>query len=152
MVNRLTPPRPAAGGSDRIGYGAGWWDLGSGETLAIELPDPGAAYWSFQLYSSPWFESLDVRNRVVSASSATVAPDDDGVIRLAVGAIDPGVPGWLDTEGRRAGMVSYRIIGASREVVPTARVVPDPVPWPDRVTVTPEDRARRTGIARRFHR
>ena len=157
VVNRLTPPRSAAGGSDRIGYGAGWWDLGPEETLAIELPDPAADYWSVQLYSSPWFESLDVRNRVTSASSATVAPDADGTIRLAVGGTDPGIPGWLDTEGRRTGMVSYRIIGATREVVPTVRLVPTGAPWPDRVTVTSEARAaqiraRRAGIARRFHR
>lgn len=157
VVNRLTPPRSAAGGSDRIGYGAGWWELAPHETLAIELPDPGADYWSFQLYSSPWFESLDVRNRVVSASSATVAPDADGRIRLAVGADDPGIPGWLDTEGRRTGMVSYRIIGATQPVEPTARLVPAGPPWPDRVRVTPagraeQIRARRAGIARRFHR
>ena len=71
VVNRLTPPRRAPGGSDRIAYGAGWWELGPDETLAIELPDPRADYWSFQLYSTPWFESLDVRNRTVAASSAT---------------------------------------------------------------------------------
>jgi len=157
LVNRLSPPRGAAGGSDRIQYGAGWWELAPNETLAVELPDPGADYWSVQLYSSPWFESLDVRNRVNSASSATIAPDDDGTIRIAVGATDPGIAGWLDTEGRHTGMVSYRIIGATRAVTPTAVVVTDAPPWPARATFTASDRAeqirvRRAGLARRFHR
>jgi hypothetical protein len=157
VVNRLTPPRAAAGGSDRIAYGAGWWELGPDETLAIEVDDPQADYWSFQLYSTPWFESLDVRNRSVAVSSATTAPDDDGVIRIAVGARDPGIGAWLDTEGRRTGMVSYRLIDAARAVTPTATVTSDAHPWPDRADVDPETRAAmirasRRGIARRFHR
>jgi hypothetical protein len=157
VVNRLTPPRAAPGGSDRIEYGAGWWELGPDETLAIELDDPQADYWSFQLYSTPWFESLDVRNRAVAVSSATTAPDADGVIRIAVGARDPGIGAWLDTEGRRTGMVSYRLIDAARAIRPTARVTTDAQPWPDRADVDPERRAAmiraaREGIARRFHR
>jgi hypothetical protein len=157
VVNRLTPPRAAAGGSDRIAYGAGWWELGPDDTLAIELEDPQADYWSFQLYSTPWFESLDVRNRSVAASSATTPPDADGIVRIAVGARDPGIGAWLDTEGRPTGMVSYRIIGAGRTVVPTARVTSDAHPWPDRVDVGPDARAAmirasRRGIARRFRR
>jgi hypothetical protein len=157
VVNRLTSPRAAAGGSDRIAYGAGWWELGPDETLAVELPDPDADYWSFQLYSSPWFESLDVRNRVVAASSATTAPDADGVIRLAVGARDPGIGAWLDTEGRPRGMVSYRLIGARRSVTPEARVTADARPWPGGAEIDAAGRAEqirrnRRGIARRFHR
>lgn len=157
VVNRLTSPRGAAGGSDRIAYGAGWWELGPDETLAVELADPDADYWSFQLYSSPWFESLDVRNRVVAVSSVTTAPDADGVIRIAVGARDPGIGAWLDTEGRRSGMVSYRLIGARRSVTPTARVTGDARPWPDRADVDAAGRAEqirryRRGIARRFRR
>jgi hypothetical protein len=157
VVNRLTPPRGAAGGSDRIAYGAGWWDLGPDETLAIEMPDPDAEYWSFQLYSEPWFESLDVRNRVIAASSATTAPDADGVIRIAVGARDPRIGAWLDTEGRPSGMVSYRLIGANRSVTPAAWVTTDAVPWPDRAEVdaaarAEQVRANRRGVARRFHR
>ena len=76
---------------------------------------------------------------------------------IAVGARDPGIGAWLDTEGRRTGMVSYRLIGAARTVTPTARVTADAQPWPDRVDVDPETRAARIrsarrGIARRFHR
>jgi hypothetical protein len=157
VVNRLTPPRGAAGGSDLIAYGAGWWELGPDETLAIELADPQAEYWSFQLYSTPWFESLDLRNRTVAVSSATTAPDRDGVIRIAVGERDPGIGAWLDTEGRPTGMVSYRLIGATRSLTPTVRVTGDAHPWPDRVDVDADARAaqiraRRHGVARRFHR
>lgn len=160
VVNRLTPPRRAPGGSDRIAYGAGWWELTPRECLLVELPDPAADYWSFQLYASPWFESLDTRNRVVSASDVTATADPDGVVRLVVAGRDPGLVNWLDTEGRPHGMVSYRFIGARHDVTPTAQVVPiaelDAVvpdaPRLDAVGRAVQIASRREGVARRFHR
>jgi hypothetical protein len=158
LVNRLTPPRPAAGGSDRIRYGAGWWHLGPEEVLAIEFPDPGCEYWSFQLYSTPWFESLDLRNRTVSANSGTATVDPDGVVRIAVSGDDPGVPNWLDTEGRREGMVSYRLVGADGATgVPAASLTTRDRLWPEIPRLTAGERSaqirdRRFGVARRFRR
>ena len=39
-------------------------------------------------------------------------------------ARDPGVPNWLDTEGRPDGMISYRIVGASEGPALVSRRVP----------------------------
>lgn len=157
LVNRLSPPRAAAGGSDRIRYGAGWWALDD-EVLLIEFPAPDVDYWSFQLYSTPWFESLDVRNRLNSYNNTNAAIDDDGIVRLAVAATDPGWINWLDTEGRAAGMVSYRFVGGSGEPPhPKATLMPRVSGTPRPAVGDPRARAeqiaaRRRGIARRFHR
>ena len=158
VVNRLTPPRSAAGGSDRIRYGAGWWELSSDQILLIEFEAPNADYWSFQLYSTPWFESLDVRNRLNSFTGASAAVDSDQRIRLAVGPSDPGVANWLDTEGRPSGMVSYRFVGCDNPPAPIATVIDGSAALPetmvrlDPAARTEQIRARRRGIARRFHR
>lgn len=159
IVNSLTAPRGAAGGSSRILYGAGWWELVPGEVLAIEFTPPACDYWSIQLYSTPWFESLDVRNRLNSYNAATAAVDADGVVRLVVGERDPSLANWLDTECRPTGMISYRFVGAADAPTPVAAVVAHdelPAHWPGSVVVDAARRAeqiaaRRRGIARRFH-
>lgn len=160
LVNRLSPPRAAPGGSDRIRYGAGWWELSPGETLAVEFRPAAADYWSIQLYSTPWFESLDVRNRINSLNDRSATMDHDGVVRISVGATDTGVSNWLDTEARPTGMVSYRLIGAGDVPAPTGEVVAvgDLLDhWPTATRCGPEERSaqlatRRAGIARRYHR
>jgi hypothetical protein len=50
--------------------------------------------------------------------------DDDGSVRIVVAATDPGVPNWIDTEGRTEGMLVYRSIGTRTRPVPSAAVVP----------------------------
>ncbi len=158
LINTLSPPRGARGGSERIRYGAGWWLLEDGEALAIDFTRPDCDYWSFQLYSTPWFESLDVRNRVNSFTNAT-AIDAGGRVRLVVCASDPGVANWLDTEGRREGMISYRFIGGSEPPTPVATKLSEQqtAQLGAEGGFTAADRraqidSRRQGIARRFRR
>lgn len=122
--NALTPPTTPPGGARDILYGGGWWDLADNEALVVECDAPEARYWSIQLYNAGWFESLDIANRTASLSGHQIHVDDDGRFRVVVAHSDPEVPNWLDTEGRRAGLVSYRWVLASTAPAPTARVVP----------------------------
>ena len=46
-----------------------------------------------------------------------------GRVRVVVSSTDPGVPNWLDTEGRPVGMAVYRYVGAITKPQPTAEVV-----------------------------
>ena len=135
VVNRLTPPRGAAGGSDRIAYGVGWWRARSGR-------DAGR-------------RAAGSRRRLLVLPAVLVAlvreprraqPRDRGVVGHHRSRCrrrdphrgrgrDPAIGAWLDTEGRRTGMVSYRLIGARRSVTPDARVTTDARPWPDRADV-----------------
>ncbi|MBW2496037.1 MAG: hypothetical protein JRF61_02085, partial [Deltaproteobacteria bacterium] len=51
--------------------------------------------------------------------------EPDGSFRIVIAHEDPGVPNWLDTEGRPFGMVFWRFMLPEGEIVkPEAEVVP----------------------------
>ncbi len=122
-VNKVSPPRSVPGGAADILYGGGWWELASDEALLVECEPPQARYWSIQLYSSPWFESLDIANRVCSLNGDQMQIDDDGKFRLVISARDPEIANWLDNEGRDSGLLSYRWVWSSTAPVPESRLV-----------------------------
>jgi hypothetical protein len=157
--NVLGRPRAQPGGAGDIHYGGGWWKLAEDEALLVECEPPDARYWSIQLYSFPWFESLDLSNRVSSLTGHQIRLDDDGRFRVVISQRDPGVQNWLDTEGRRAGLVTYRWVFSRTKPAPVSRVVkltelreqlPETTP-----AFGPTDRReqiarRRAAVARRF--
>jgi hypothetical protein len=49
--------------------------------------------------------------------------DSDGLVRIVVSAKDPGVQNWIDTEGRRTGLMFTRWFWADAPAVPTCQVV-----------------------------
>jgi hypothetical protein len=159
--NLLSPPQSVPGGAADILYGAGWWKLAPGEALLVECEAPVARYWSFQLYSAPWFESLDIANRSCSLSGDQMQIDEDGRFRFVVAASDPGIPNWLDTEGRPDGLVSYRYVWSENAPVPSSEVVklaslrehlPDFTPGFDEAARRDQIARRRAAITRRFRR
>ncbi len=71
-----------------------------------------------------WLESGDMANRQVSLAGHQVHVDDDGRLRVVLSAQDPGVPNWIDTEGRPSGLVYWRFLLPEGEIeTPRARVV-----------------------------
>ena len=62
--------------------------------------------------------------------------DADGRVRVVVAHVDPGVPNWLDTEGRPIGMVVYRYVGAAHEAAADA---PGSCPSPSCARALPAD-------------
>jgi hypothetical protein len=143
--NTMGPAGGSAGGSRRIAYSFGFYDLADGEALVVESGPPPSPYWDIQLYSLGWFESYDFANRTSSLNhtQARLSPGD-GRFRAVVAPTDPGVPNWLDTEGRPDGMLTHRWIGG-RPAEMTAKVVPladvrDHLPA-DTPTVSPAERA-----------
>lgn len=159
--NVLSAPQSVPGGAADILYGAGWWNLAPDEALLVECERPEARYWSFQLYSAPWFESLDVANRTCSLSGDQMQVDADGRFRFVVAASDPGIPNWLDTEGRPDGLVSYRYVWSDSAPVPSSEVVklaalrdrlPEATPRFDAAARRDQIARRRAAIARRFRR
>ena len=132
-----------------------------GEALLIECEPPQARYWSFQLYSIPWFESLDVANRLTSLNDVQVIVDVDGLVRVVVAATDPGLTNWLDTEGRADGLLSYRWVWSETTPVPRCQVVslaeldsevPAAAQRLDPTARRAQIAARRAALARRFRR
>jgi hypothetical protein len=53
-------------------------------------------------------QTYDYAHRRVSLNRAQTALDADGAFTLVIAHRDPGVPNWLDTEGRPFGMVFWR--------------------------------------------
>lgn len=142
--NTFTPPNTPPGGAPSIAYGGGCWDLGPDEVLVIEHDEPDAHYWNWSVHHLHWFDSGAWHQRSTSTNGHQAHVDEDGRVRVVVSAADPGVPNWLDTEGRPLGMVVYRYVGARTKPHPAATVVAasdlrSVLPG-DHPTTTPEQR------------
>jgi hypothetical protein len=122
--NAMAPPGTPKGGAPNIAYGAGWWALGPDDALVITTDRPDADYWGFTVHHRFRLDSGDFASRSTSINMAQAFVDDDGAVRIVVAARDPGVPNWIDTEGRPEGMLVYRSIGTRTRPVPDAVVVP----------------------------
>lgn len=149
--NAANPARPAPGGADNILYGSCFFDLAPDEALVLTCDEPDADYWSFTLHTLGWLESGDFAERQTSLSGHQAFVDPDGRVRVVLAAGDPGVPNWIDSEGRPRGLLVYRWVWARSNPVPRAQVVPlaevrehVPVGHP-----TVDAAARRKALARR---
>ena len=118
--NVLSPPTQPPGGADNILYGACLWQLEDGEALVIDSAVPDAEYWNFTIHTYPWFESGDHERRQTSLNHRTAHVDPDGRVRMVLAHTDPGVPNWIDTEGRRSSMLTYRWIQSRDAPQPVA--------------------------------
>ena len=84
----------------------------------------------------------------------------DGKIRFVASPVDPGIPNWIDTEGRSEGLIVFRYIGAENPQAPWVSLVPEKdvrSRFPDDTpVVTPEERretiaVRQRHVQHRFH-
>ncbi len=70
-------------------------------------------------------QTYDYANRTVSRNRAQTTVGSDGRFRIILAHRDPGLPNWLDTEGRPFGLVFWRFMLPEGEIeTPTAEVVP----------------------------
>jgi Protein of unknown function (DUF1214) len=88
-------------------YMIGSFALESDQTLLLEFAPPDTRYWNVTL-ESVWHECLEPRHRHSSVTNKGVAPDADGLVRIAIGAHDFGHGHWLDTGGRDRGFIIVR--------------------------------------------
>lgn len=69
-------------------------------------------------------QTYDFAHRQVSLNRAQTTLEPDGSFRMVIAHRDPGVPNWLDTEGRPFGMVFWRYFLPESEIdTPQAKVV-----------------------------
>lgn len=70
-------------------------------------------------------QTLDYANRSVSLNRAQTRADADGRFAMVLAHRDPGVPNWLDSEGRNLGLVFWRFMLPEGEIeAPRAEIVP----------------------------
>ncbi|WP_067830208.1 hypothetical protein [Nocardia inohanensis] len=106
-VNTLTEPRLTPGGLSTQYSSVGHYELADDQALIITVPKSDAPYQGFQL-GNRWYTSLDYVNHQTSLNSAQSQVDPDGNIRLVVSARNPGVTNWIETTGRKLGILQFR--------------------------------------------
>ena len=124
--NRFAPSQRVAKGLALARYAFCFWDLGPDDALIVETDVPAARYWNLQLSSLGWFEPIDPVGRITSRNHLQLATSADGRVRAVLAHHDPGVANWLDTGGRREGLLTLRWFWPTGEGAPspTATVVP----------------------------
>ena len=158
--NELPPPHPPSGEllGSRNFFSIGYFEIGADEALIVEVDEHSAGYMGFQL-ANFWFESLDYANRITSLNGRQARRDPDGVTRLVVTGLDPGVPNWVDTAGQREGLMMFRF--ALTESAPALRtrligldqigdVLPRETPKVDALERRRQIRVRQEHVARRY--
>ncbi len=116
-VNTLTEPRLTPGGLSTQYSSVGHFDLTEDEALLITVPKSDAPYQGFQL-GSRWYISLDYVNHQTSLNSAQAQVDPDGLIRMVVSARNPSIANWIETTGRRQGILQFRWQRTDRVITP----------------------------------
>jgi hypothetical protein len=70
-------------------------------------------------------QTFDYLNRQVTLNRRQTKLEADGTFRIAIAHEDPGMPNWLDTEGRAFGLVFFRFMLPEGEIeTPRAKLVP----------------------------
>ena len=98
--------------------------LGPDEALVIRARWPQCRYGNVCLWNRH-LQTFDYANRSISLNRAQTVADADGRFTAVIAHSDPGVPNWLDTEGRPFGIVYWRFMLPEGDIeTPQAEVVP----------------------------
>ena len=104
-------------------YAAAPFVLMPDEALLIEGSLPQCRFANLVLHNR-YMQTFDWARRPVSLNRAQMRFDEGGRYRIVLAHRDPGLPNWLDTEGRSSGVMYWRFLLASTDVpTPEARVV-----------------------------
>ena len=125
VVNRLVTVdySGTGGGLADQWYQEGCFALADDEALLVETElDPACRAFSLSL-TDACFSTIDWTNAQSSLNRRQAVIDADGVLRIVVGASDPGVPNWLDTTGHEFGALQFRWTGTPTAPDVTVRVV-----------------------------
>lgn len=148
------------GGSEKQAYGQCWYEVGPDEALLFEVTPPNCLYWNIQV-GDTWYQSLDFVNLPTTMNDSQARLDADGVLRVVISHVDPGVQNWIALGGCPQGAITYRWNNADSAPVPTLRLMPvseiDGSLHPDTPRLSADKRAainaeRRRHALRRFTR
>jgi hypothetical protein len=144
-MNAFGVPYHEPQGVQDIHYCHAFLNLGQDQALVVEVDPSEGDYWDIQIYNRAWYETLDFGNRPTSLNHRLAHHDRDGRIRVVIANSDPGVPNWIDTEGRAEVMSTIRWWHVSD--VPT--LVQDVVPFSEIERHLPQDTPKISPVERR---
>ena len=98
------------------------------EALVLRGRLPACRFANVMLWNR-YLQSYDYMNRRISLNRRQMQFEPDGSYRIVIAHRDPGVPNWLDSEGRTTGQVYWRIM------------------LPEAAVETPQGRARPARVA-----
>jgi hypothetical protein len=96
-------------GNTHAYYASAPYALGPDEALVMEGRFPDCRFANVVLWNR-FMQSYDFANRRVSLNRNQIEYEKDGSFEIVVAASDPGVPNWLDTEGRPTGQIYWRYV------------------------------------------
>jgi hypothetical protein len=106
-----------------IAYTMAPYLLGPDKALVITGRFPECKFANVCLWNR-YIQSYDYNNRRISLNRKQTRLEADGSYRIVIAHEDPGVPNWIDTEGRPFGMVYWRFLMPEGDVeTPAAEVV-----------------------------
>jgi hypothetical protein len=98
--------------------------IGPDDALVMTGCWPRCRFASVSLWNRH-MQTYDFANRQVSRNRVQTRLKPDGSFRMILAHRDPGLPNWIDTEGRPFGLVFWRFILPEGEIeTPRADVVP----------------------------
>ncbi|MCU1427739.1 MAG: hypothetical protein JWL83_1739 [Actinomycetia bacterium] len=81
--------------------------LAPDEALVMTGRWPVCVFASVSIWNR-YLQTYDYAHRPVSRNRASTTLEADGSFRIVIAHEDPGIPNWIDTEGRAFGMVFWR--------------------------------------------
>ncbi|MGQ0824515.1 MAG: DUF1214 domain-containing protein [Actinomycetota bacterium] len=97
--------------------------LAPDEALVMAGRWPECAFANVTVWTR-YLQTYDYAHRPVGRNRANTTLEPDGSFRIVIAHEDPGVPNWIDTEGRAFGMVFWRFFLPEGDVeTPAATVV-----------------------------
>jgi hypothetical protein len=125
-LNVFPPPIPPGDhplAASDASYSMAAYVLGPDEALVIDARWPECRCANVSLWNRH-LQTYDYAHRQVSLNRAQTQVNSDGGFRVVIAHSDPGVPNWLDTEGRPFGLVFWRYMLPEGEIeTPRAKVV-----------------------------
>jgi hypothetical protein len=121
-------PQPAVPGNMAFAafdaaYSSAPYRLAPDEALVITGRWPECRFANLCLWNR-FQQMYDYVNRTVSRNRANTTLEPDGTFRMIVAHEDPGLPNWLDTEGRGSGVMFWRFFLPESDIeTPQAKVV-----------------------------
>ena len=121
-------PKPAKPGAMGLAafdaaYSMAPYVIGPDQALVMTARWPNCRCANVDLWTRHQM-TYDYANRSVSLNRAQTKLEADGSFRVVIAHKDPGVPNWLDSEGRAFGLVFWRYMLPEGEIeTPQARVV-----------------------------